>query len=90
MPKTAAQIAAIEAEATAAESRKPVGPQPITSALYGKRRPERKPAPDKPVRKPRGTSIGELLAPHAAASLVALQAELEAAQPKRRRARRAS
>ena len=60
---------------------------PITDAVYGKKAAHRKPPPGKPVRKPRSTTLGELLSPHDAAALVALRAELEAAQPKKRRRR---
>ncbi len=65
------------------------GNSPITDAVYGKKAARKKPA--KPTRKPRlGTTLGELLDPSAAASLVALRAELavlEAAQPKKRKPR---
>lgn len=62
------------------------GNSPITDAVYGKKAARKKPA--KPSRKPRlGTTLGELLDPSAAASLVALRAELEAAQPKKRKPR---
>lgn len=58
--------------------------QPITDAVYGKK--AARPKPAKPSRKPRlGTTLGELLDPTAASALVALRAELEAAQPKKKR-----
>jgi hypothetical protein len=63
---------------------------PITAAVYGPKAAVRKAKPvdpAKPVRKPRTTSIGESITPHAAAALVALRDELEAAQPKKRRKR---
>ena len=64
---------------------------PITDAVYGKKAAHKKP-PAKQVRKPRTTSVGESITPHAAAALVALRAELEAwhaaeAGPKKRRRR---
>lgn len=64
--------------------------QPITAAVYGPKAAVRKPKPvdpAKPVRKPRVTTVGEAISPHAAAALVALRDELEAAQPKKRRKR---
>lgn len=79
-----------EAEAAAAAVRKPVtSTTPITDAVYPKKRPVRKPAPaPKPRREPRGTSVAEAITPHAAASLVALKAELESARPKRKQGQR--
>lgn len=58
---------------------------PITDAVYGKKAAHRKPPANKPVRKPRTTTLGEVLPASTATALVALRAELEAAQPKKRR-----
>lgn len=62
--------------------------QPITDALYGKKRGGKKPPePARPRRKPRPVTVGELLPASQAAALVALKAELEASPAKRKRGR---
>lgn len=61
---------------------------PITDAVYGKKAAHRKPKSDKPERKPRVTTVGELLDPSQAAALTALRADLVAAKPKKRRRRK--
>ncbi|MCZ2111329.1 MAG: hypothetical protein LC118_17460, partial [Dehalococcoidia bacterium] len=56
--------------------------QPITDALYGKKRGgKRPPEPARPRRQPRPVTVGELLPASQATALVALKAELESAAP---------
>lgn len=62
---------------------------PITDAVYGKKAAHKKP-PARPARPPRSTTVGESIDAHAASALVALRAELVAAQPKKRRRKKAS